>query len=581
MGMTTDGLSHWQAESGGIDLLDSTIGDLLDRRAEELPAQEAVVYSCYPEFGEALNIRWTYPEFRDRANAVARGLISLGLHKGDHIAIWAANLPEWLLIEMAAAKAGLVLVTINPLLQAAEVEYILKQGDVQALFLMAKVRTYDHLATVRTLIIPGAGYGEVTSERLPRLRYACLVGMPPSGLLEREGWRPALLRELVAAGTQVSDGALAERQATVTPLDTAMMMYTSGTTGVPKGALLTHRGVLNNAQLMAHRWELDQADRYCTPMPFFHVGGCVCGILAVLIAGCTLHPLLAFDPVKFLQINSRERCTFSGGVPTMLLAVLQHSDFEPYDLTSLKQVLSGGAPVPVALAEQVRARMGADITIVYAQTEASCAMTLTLPTDPFERKAATVGTPLPYTEIKIAEPITGKIVPCGERGELCCRGYLVMQGYYKLPEKTAEAIDNEGWLHTGDLATMDASGHVNIVGRLKEMIIRGGENLFPVEIEEFLVRHLKVSDVQIVGVPDAYFGEELLAVVIPKAGEQLTEQELRNYCQGQISHQKIPRYFQFVEDYPLTASGKPQKFVLRERAIIALGLEEVAKTKTA
>jgi fatty-acyl-CoA synthase len=474
-----------------------------------------------------------------------------------------------------------VLVTINPLLQAAEVEYILKQGDVQALFFMAKVRSYDHLATVDTLTIAGAGQGEVTSERLRRLRYVCLVGMPPSGLLEREGWRPALLRDLVAAGTQVSDGALAQRQAMVTSLDPAMIMYTSGTTGAPKGAMLTHRGLLNNARLMAHRWELDQADRYCTPMPFFHVGGCVAGILAVLAAGATLHPLIAFDPVKFLQITSRERCTFCGGVPTMLVAMLQQPDLDQYDLFSVKQVITGGAPVPTALMEQVHARIGAEVSIVYAQTESSCTMTQTLPGDSFERKAATVGVPLLHTEIKIIDPTTGKAVPCGERGEICCRGYQVMQGYYKLAEKTAEAIDREGWLHTGDLTTMDRSGHVNIVGRLKDMVIRGGENLFPAEIEEFLIRHPKVADARVVGVPDAYFGEELLAVVIPKAGEQLTEQELRNYCKGQISHQKIPHYFQFVENYPLTASGKAQKFVLRQQAIQALGLEEAAKVKTA
>ena len=265
----------------------------------------------------------------------------------------------------------------------------------------------------------------------------------------------------------------------------------------------------------------------------------------------------------------------------MLMALLQHPDLSTYDLSSLKLVGAGGAPVPVALMEQVKARIGADVLIGFGQTEATCAITTTLSEDSFERKAATVGVPLPHTEVKIIHPATGEVVPCGERGELCCRGYLVMAGYYKMPEKTAEAIDAEGWLHTGDLATMDAQGYINIVGRLKDMVIRGGENLFPREIEEFLIRHPKVADVQVVGVPDTFFGEELLAVVRPKAGEQLTEQELRDYCKGRISHQKIPRYVQFVESYPMTASGKVQKFVLREQAIKTLGLEEVAKIRTA
>ena len=265
----------------------------------------------------------------------------------------------------------------------------------------------------------------------------------------------------------------------------------------------------------------------------------------------------------------------------MLMALLQHPAFSTYDLSSLRLVGAGGAPVPVALMEQVKERIGADVVIGFGQTEATCAITMTPAEDSFELKAGTVGVPLPHSEVKIIHPATGEVVPCGARGELCCRGYLVMAGYYKMPEKTAEAIDAQGWLHTGDLATMDAQGYINIVGRLKDMVIRGGENLFPREIEEFLIRHPKVADVQVVGVPDTFFGEELLAVVIPKQGEQFTEQEVRAYCRGQISHQKIPRYFQFVDAYPLTGSGKVQKFVLREQAIKALGLEEVAKTKTA
>ena len=581
MGMTTDGLSYWQAESEVIELLDTTIGDLLDRRATELPTQEAVVYSCYPEFGEALNIRWTYQEYRDRANEVAKGLIALGLKKGDHIAVWAVNLPEWLLLEMAAAKAGLVLVTVNPVLRAHEVEYILKQGNVRVLFFMAKIRDHDCLATVRSMTTAGAQCGAVSSERLPMLRSVSLVGAPPAGLLEQDGWRPTLFQEMVARGEQVSEEERSVRQASVQPRDPVQIQYTSGTTGFPKGAILRHAGILNNAMLFARRWGLDQGDRYCNPLPFFHTGGCVVAALGTLSAGSTLHPLLAFDPLKALQIISQERCTTFLGVPTMLLAMLQHPDFVRYDLSSLSHVCTGGTPVPVYLMEQVKERIGADVCIVFGQTETSPFITQTLPDDPFDLKAATVGIPLPHTEVKIINPTTRDIVPCGERGELCCRGYLVMQGYYNMPEKTAEAIDSEGWLHTGDLATMNAHGYANIVGRLKDMVIRGGENLFPSEVEQFLIRHPKVADVQVVGVPDAFFGEELLAVIIPKAGKQLAEQELREYCRGQISHQKIPRYFRFVESYPLTASGKVQKFVLREQAITALGLEDVAKMKTA
>jgi fatty-acyl-CoA synthase len=581
MGMTNDGLSYWQAETDGEPLLEITIGDLLDLRAEEHPAKEALVYSCYPEFGGALDIRWTYAEYRERVNAVARGLMALGLNKGDHIAIWAANLPEWPLIQLAAAKIGLVLVTINPILRAAEVEYILKQGDVVALFFMARIRDHDCLETIRSLTAPGEKNGEVTGERLPGLRYVSLLGAPPTGLLEQEGWRPTIFREMAAGGAQVSVEALKERQAGVTPSDPAMILYTSGTTGFPKGAVLSHLAVINNGWLGGQRLGFDENLRGCVLVPFFHVFGSVGFVLGALGIGGTIHPLIAFDTLKALQVISSERCTYTGGVPTMLLAMLQHPDFSKYDLSSLKAVLCAGAPVPVFLMEDVKERIGADVAIAFGQTENAGSFTLTFPDDPFELKAATVGVAQPYVDVKIIDPATGQVVPCGERGEICCRGYLVMQGYYNMPERTTQAIDSDGWLHTGDLATMDARGYVNIVGRLKEMVIRGGENVFPREIEEFLIRHPKVADVQVLGVPDKFYGEELLAVVLPKEGVQLTEEELREYCNGQISRQKIPRYFQFVTSYPMTGSGKVQKFVLRENAIQELGLEEARNIKTA
>ena len=581
MGMTNDGLSLWQAEAAGIELLEMTPGALLDRRAEEIPDQEALVYSCYPELGGALDIRWTYHEYRERVNATARGLMALGLKKGEHIAVWAINLPEWPLLELAASKAGLVLVTINPVLRAKEVEYILNNGDVAALFFMAKIRDHDCLATIRSLVTQGESNGAVSSDVLPRLRYVSLVGAPPAALLEQDGWRPTLFREMVAASEQLSMEALQERQASVQPTDPAQILYTSGTTGFPKGAIQTQRAILNNGRIFALRWGIQQAERICTAMPFFHAGGCVLGIMAALGVGATLHPLIAFDPLKTLQVLSSEHCSRLGGVPTMLIAIMQHPDVAQYDLSSLQSVVSGGSPVPVYLMEQVKERMGADATIVFGQTEASAAITLTKQDDSFELKSATVGVPMPHGEVKIIDPATGAVVPCGERGELCCRGYLVMAGYYNMPEKTAEAIDSDGWLHSGDLATMNAQGYVNIVGRLKDMVIRGGENIFPTEIEEFLIRHPKIADVQVLGVPDTFFGEELLAIVIPRAGADLSESELREYCKGQISHQKIPRYFQFVEAYPLTASGKVQKFVLRQQAIQTLGLEEAAQIRTA
>jgi len=576
--MRNDGLSYWEAEAEGFQLLNTTIGDLLDKRATSYPEREAIVYSAYPEFGTALNLRWTYREYRERANAVAKGLMALGLQKGEHIAIWAVNFPEWMLLEMAAAKVGLVLATVNPTYRAAELEYALRQGDIVALFFQAKVRDHDCVATVRKRITPAESSGAVRSETLPKLRYAFLIGPPPPA---DAPWQPTPFRELIALGASVSDEALQVRQTEVKPSDPAQLQYTSGTTGFPKGALLTHHSILNNGAVVSYRLGTSKDDRFCTAMPLFHTGGCVLGVLSALYNAETLLPLLAFDPVKALDTLANERCTIFGGVPTMLIAMLQHPHSKEVDLSHLQKVFSGGSPVPVVVMEQVKQHWDADVGIVFGQTEASPTITQTLKDDSFELKSATVGTPLPHTDVKIITPQTGEVVPCGERGELCCRGYLVMAGYYQMPEKTAEAIDKDGWLHTGDLATMSKDGYVNIVGRLKDMVIRGGENLFPTEVEEFLMRHPKVADAQVLGVPDQFFGEELLAVVLPKADETITEEELRAFCTGQISRQKIPRYFQFVSAYPMTASGKVQKFVLREQAIKELGLEAIAKTRTA
>ena len=355
MGIANDGLSYWQADTEGIELLDITLGDLLDSRAGEIPDQEAVVYSCYPEFGGALDIRWTYAEYRARVNTVARGLMALGLQKGHHVAVWAANLPEWLLLMFAAAKAGLVLVTVNPVYRANELEYVLKQGDVKALFFMAQVRDHNCLATVRSMVTPGEQNGEVTSERLPELRYVCLMGMPPKGLLEQQEWRPTMFGEMVIGGATVSEEALCKRQAEVQSSNPAWIIYTSGTTGFPKGAMLTHHNIINELMMGLYRSNSMNAKgaRYCLPVPFFHIAGVGLATAAV-IAKMTLHPLLAFDPLKTLQIIRQEGCEQMFGVPTMLIAMLQHPEFERYRPTTLKVVLSAGAPVPVVPLRQPR-----------------------------------------------------------------------------------------------------------------------------------------------------------------------------------------------------------------------------------
>ena len=366
MGITIEGLSYWQAESEEIDLLDTTIGDLLDRRADELPTQEAIVYSCYPEFGDALNLRWTYQDYRERANAVAKGLMALGLNKGDHIAVWAINLPEWLLLMMGAAKAGLVLVTVNPVLRAVEVEYILKQGDVKALFFMAQIRDYDCLATVRSLVTPGAKPGEVSSELLPELRYVCLMGDSPKEVVEQEGWRPTLFGELVAGGRAVSDEQVRERQAAVKPSDPTLLLYTWGTTGFPKVAMLTHSSVINNWMMLFYRvGAMDGNGAHsCLPRPLFHIGGAGIAI-GTVIAKMTLHPLVAFDPVKTLQIIQQEHCAYLLAVPTILIAMLHHNDQDCLMCWGMSQLVSRGQeglgalerlPVAVASSESSSAR---------------------------------------------------------------------------------------------------------------------------------------------------------------------------------------------------------------------------------
>ena len=387
--------------------------------------------------------------------------------------------------------------------------------------------------------------------------------------------------DLYEMASKVSDQALQEMEKAVQPNDVAQIQYTSGTTGFPKGAMLKHHSILNNAYFWADCVGITEQTRWCNPMPLFHTGGCVMGVLGAVSRGACHVPMIEFDPLKVLQALHKERCAFIGSVPTMLIAYMEHPEFSAFDLSPLKLIISGGAAVPVELSKRVKREMGAEIRVVYGLTEAGPVITQTLMDDPPEFVIDTVGRPIAYVEVKLVDPVTGEIVPTGEPGELCCRGYNVMEGYYQMPDKTAEAIDADGWLHSGDLATMNDRGYSNIVGRSKDMIIRGGENIYPREIEEFLLTHPRIVDVYVVGVPDQKFGEQLAAAIQLRPGETLTEDEVKEFCREKISRHKIPKYVIFRQQFPLTGSGKVQKFKLQQELTKDLGLEHLTKIKTA
>lgn len=575
-----DNLAHWEAESFGVELVEQTIGDLFDQRVAEVPDKEALVYS-YPEMGPemGLDLRLTYRQYHDAVNQLAKGLIALGIEKGDHVAVWAPNVPEWVFLEMALAKIGGVLVTINTNYRTAELEYALQQGDIKALFLLEEWRgnsylesTYAVVPELRELADPLTQ--ELQSDKLPRLKRVGLIGQQT---------RPGVLlfAQVMALAEQVSDETLRTRQAAVSPHDVVQMQYTSGTTGFPKAVMLTHYSLINQSLVACTRGDLRADERYVTAMPFFHIAGSLGAIVYSVYLGCTLIPLISFDPQKQLALFEAERGTFTFAVPTMLVALLNHPRFAEYDLSALRTIFTGATPVPVVLMEQLKDRIGADCSIVFGMTETCGGVTQSFYTDSFELKAATVGLPTPHTSIKIVNPATGETCRLGESGELWTKGFSNMKGYYNMPDKTAETLDADGWLHTGDLATMRADGYINIVGRVKDMIIRGGENIYPAEIEAFLMRHPQIAEAQIVGVPDPFMGEEVAALIKLKAGETLSEDAVREYCRAGISRHKVPKIIRFVEAYPLTMSGKVQKFVLREQLIKELGLDDAAKLKTA
>lgn len=569
-------LAHWEAEAFGTELIEMTLGELLDRRADEIPDKEALVYH-YPEFG--LELRLNYRQYRDTVNQLAKGLLALGIKKGDHIAVWATNVPEWVFLELAVSKIGGVLVTINTNYRKAEIEYALKQGDIKALFLIEELRGFSYLNAIYEIApelsqLSNPLGQELHSENLPRLKRVVLLGKEA---------KPGVLgyAQVTALAEQVSDAELKARQASVNVHDVVQMQYTSGTTGFPKAVMLTHYSLVNQSHIACSRGALTAQERYVTSMPFFHIAGSLGAIIYSLFLGSTLIPLIAFDPVKQLELFEKERGSFTFAVPTMLVAMLNHPRFAEFNLTSLKNIFTGATPVPVVLMEQIKERIGADCSIVFGLTETTGAITQSFYNDSFTLKSATVGLTIPHTEIKIVKPGTGETCQCGESGELWTRGYANMVGYYNMPDKTAETLDADGWLHTGDLAVMRPDGYINIAGRVKDMIIRGGENIYPAEIEAFLMRHPKIAEAQIVGLPDEFMGEEVCALLRLKPGETVSEDELRDHCKANIARHKVPKFFRFVEAFPLTASGKVQKFVLRNQLIKEMGLENVAGMKTA
>ncbi|PHV13222.1 AMP-binding protein [Chitinimonas sp. BJB300] len=548
---------------GAVDqpLLGQTIGDFFDGAAQRWAKQEALVV-CHQQ------IRWCYAELHAKVQACAAHLLALGLEPGDRIGIWAPNCAEWVVMQLATAKAGLVLVNINPAYRLAELEYSLNKVACRALVLAPKLKHSDYLGMINDLVpdLTAAQPGMLQSARLPALKILIRLGdeHTPGMLNFSTLLKPASSEALLC---------LAEVSARIQFDDPVNIQFTSGTTGAPKGATLSHHNILNNGHFSGAILKLTPNDKVCVPVPAYHCFGMVLGNLACLTHGATIvYPDESFDAKSVLDTIVAEKCTALHGVPTMFIAILNHPDFARYDLTSLRTGIMAGSPCPIAVMKRVVSEMHmAEVSIAYGMTETSPASFQSSNDVPLERRVTTVGRIHPHVEVKIIDT-EGHIVPRGRSGELCVRGYNVMLGYWGDDAKTQEAIDAAGWMHTGDLAVIDDEGYCNIVGRIKDMVIRGGENLYPREIEEFLYHHPKIHDVQIVGIPDPKYGEELCAWIIAKEGTTLTDGEVRDFCHGQIAYFKVPRYIHFVAAFPMTITGKIQKYKMREIMTEVLGL---------
>lgn len=564
---------QWSYTSGTSDtpLLGLTIGDMFDQIAEKYPDQPALI-------ARHQNIRLTYRELQEQVNQCAKGLLSLGLQKGQRIGIWSPNRAEWCITQFATSKIGLILVNINPSYRLHELEYVLNQSGCTALVIAPIFKSSNYTAMVAELApeLNDCEPGQLNSAKLPHLTTVIRLGADK--VLGMFTWD-----ELMARGETISAEQLAERQREQEFDDPINIQYTSGTTGFPKGATLSHHNILNNGYFVARLQNFSHEDRLCIPVPLYHCFGMVMGNLGCITHGATMiYPSDGFDPLAVLQTVQEERCTALYGVPTMFIAELEHPAFHTFDLTSLRTGVMAGSPCPVEIMKRVNTEMHmSEVEICYGMTETSPVSTQTRIDSPFDKRVSTVGLISPHLEIKIVDPATGKVVPVGAPGELCTRGYSVMLGYWENLEATVSAIDPARWMHTGDLATMDEEGYINIVGRIKDMIIRGGENVYPREIEEFLYTNPKISDVQVIGLPDAKYGEEIAAWVKLKPGEQATEEELREFCKGKIAHYKVPRYFKFVDAFPMTVTGKIQKFIMRQQSIDELGLHSAASIHTA
>ncbi len=554
------------------DMMNITVSKLLEQVAKQYPDDEAVKFTDR-------DYRRTWKEFNEEAETIAKGFLAMGIQKGDHVAIWATNVPEWMLTFFACTKIGAVLVTVNTAYKVFELEYLLRQSDSKMLVMIDNFKQNNYVDIVNELCptLKDAKPGEYSNPMLPYLKTVVYAGSKqtaPSGMLH---WK-----ELYQKAQEIDDKDFRTIYNSVDPQDICNMQYTSGTTGFPKGVMLTHYNIVNNGKAIGDCMKFTHNDKLCIVVPFFHCFGMVLAMMACLTHSTAMVPVDVYSPVKVMDALQNEKCTAVHGVPTMFIGMLEHPDFDKYDFSHMRTGIMAGSPCPIKVMEQVVEKMNMrEITITYGQTEASPATTMTTTDDSLELRVSTVGRAMPHVETKIIDPETGETLGAGQTGEFCSRGYNTMKGYYKMEEATRQVIDKDGWLHSGDLATVDEKGYYKITGRMKDMIIRGGENIYPKEIEEFLYTNPSISDVQVIGVPSKRYGEEIMACVILKEGCTLTEEEVKDFVRSSMARHKVPSFVAFVDGFPMNAAGKIQKFKLREWAVEYLNLQEAASIETA